>query len=162
VTASDPDDPDHPGATSEREEALRLYEIAVEEYRFQVLLNWDRAKYLLGFNVAVIGVGAGLVRVGGAAGALLATVFVVGFMASVLSMVAVRLQHGYYRRSRDVMVAQAAALGLAERSVSTTPGARGARTTWWLQVGKVQNVLYVLLVTCAVIDVYGVLYLLLV
>jgi hypothetical protein len=162
VTSSDPGDPDDPGSANEREEALRLYEMAVEEYRFQVQLNWDRAKYLLGFNVAIIGVGAGLVRVGGAAGALLATVFVVGFTASVLSVVAVHLQHGYYRRTRDVMVAQAAALGLAERSVATTPGARGARTTWWLQVGKVQNVLYVLLVVCAVIDVYGVLYLLLV
>lgn len=43
-----------------RAELLRLYEIAVEEYRFQVRLNWNRAQYLLGFNTAVIAVGAGL------------------------------------------------------------------------------------------------------
>lgn len=42
-----------------REELTDLYKIAVEEYRFQVTLNWDRAKYLLGFNTAVITVGTG-------------------------------------------------------------------------------------------------------
>jgi hypothetical protein len=141
---------------------LRLYELAVEEYRFQVQLNWDRAKYLLGFNVAVIGVGAGLLRVNGGAGAFLATVFMVGFFCALLSMGAVRLQQSYYRRTRDAMVAQAEALQLGGRSIASTPGARRERTTWWLRVSKVQNALYLLLATCALIDVYGILYLFLV
>ena len=44
-----------------RAELIRLYEIAVEEYRFQVQLNWNRAQYLLGFNTAVIAAGAALI-----------------------------------------------------------------------------------------------------
>jgi hypothetical protein len=49
-----------PASEPSRSELLDLYRVAVEEYRFQVQLNWDRAKYLLGFNTAVIGVGTGL------------------------------------------------------------------------------------------------------
>lgn len=51
-------------ADPSREELVDLYKLAVDEYRFQVNLNWDGSKYFLAFNTAVIGVGAGLIKVG--------------------------------------------------------------------------------------------------
>jgi hypothetical protein len=73
--------------TPQRDELLDLYKVAVEEYRFQVQLNWDRAKYLLGFNTAIIGVGTGLFKIGSHASAtpLLIGIFVVGLVAATLS-----------------------------------------------------------------------------
>ena len=61
---STPDVADGNEGTPYRNELLDLYKVAVEEYRFQVQLNWDRTKYLLGFNTAIIGVGTGLIKIG--------------------------------------------------------------------------------------------------
>lgn len=144
----------------DREERLDLYRIAVEEYRFQVQLNWDRAKYLLGFNVAVISVGAGLVQLGPSVTPLLAGVFLVGALAAILSVIAVALQHSYYQRIRDDMVAQGQALNLGTRAVATTPGAQGARRGLLARLGRVQSILYVLLTTSAAVDGLGIWYVL--
>ncbi len=46
---------------SRRQELVDLYKVAVEEYRFQVDLNWKRTQYFLALNVAILGVGTGLV-----------------------------------------------------------------------------------------------------
>lgn len=75
----------------DRAEAMKLYELAIDEYRFQVQLNWDRSKYLLGFTVAIIGLGAGLLRVGDRASPFLVFVFAVGLFASLLSLLVVHL-----------------------------------------------------------------------
>jgi len=77
-----------------------------------VQLNWDRTKYLLGFNTAIIGVGTGLIKIGShsAATPLLIGIFVVGLVAATLSIFAVYLQHTYYRSTRDRMVALASQL----------------------------------------------------
>lgn len=146
------------GEGDDRAEALKLYELAVDEYRFQVQLNWDRSKYLLGFTVAIIGLGAGLLRVGDRASPFLVFVFVVGLFASLLSLLVIHLQHGYYQRTRDVMTAQGRGLGLAERAVSTTPGARGERTTWSSRLLKVQTALYLFFVSCSLVNVIGILF----
>lgn len=147
-----------PERRAERDERLALYEIAVLEYRFQVQLNWDRAKYLMGFNVAIIGLGTGLVQVAGTVTRLLLGIFVVGAASAVLSVFAVRVQHAYYQASRDNTTDQAMALHLGLRGVTTTPGARRDRTRWWQHLGKVQTILYVLLGICAVVDVFGIVY----
>jgi hypothetical protein len=139
-----------------REELTDLYKIAVEEYRFQVTLNWDRAKYLLGFNTAVITVGTGLVKLGEPdARLLVAGIFVVGLVSALLSAAAAYLQHGYYQTTRDHMTSLAARLKLDDAAVTTTPGARGARRTVLSRLGKVQNVLYTLLLVCSLVNVLG-------
>ena len=136
-----------------------MYKVSVEEYRFQVQLNWDRAKYLLGFNTAVIGAGTGLVKLAGkAADILLVGLFAVGLAAAVLSMAAVYLQHGYYRSTRDRMLEIGKLLNIQSLAIATTPGARGERTTRILKVGRVQNILYILLALIAIVDLAGIIY----
>lgn len=39
-----------------------LYRIALDEYRFQVRLNWDRATYHFSLSSALMAIAAGLVR----------------------------------------------------------------------------------------------------
>ena len=81
-------------AEPSREELLDLYKVCVDEYRFQVDLNWDRSKYFLVFNTAVIADGTGLVNVGHRlATPLLVGIFAVGLAAAALSAIAVPLQH---------------------------------------------------------------------
>lgn len=41
---------------------LSLYKIAVEEYRFEVTLNWDRTAYYLTLNSGLVAVAAGLLK----------------------------------------------------------------------------------------------------
>ena len=54
--------PGPPDPDPSRDDLWRLYTHAVEEYRFQVSLNWQRLQYFMGLNVAVLSVGAGLLR----------------------------------------------------------------------------------------------------
>lgn len=150
--AGSADEPDR------RAEEMALHELAVAEYRFQVQLNWDRAKYLLGFNATVTGVGTGLVQVGNEVTRLLLGIFVIGLVSAALSAVAVTLQHAYYERTRDQMVAQGCRLELGDRAVTTTPGSRGTRTRWWHRLGRVQTILHILLAVCASVDVFGILF----
>jgi hypothetical protein len=155
--------PDAAGAKDDapyRDELLDLYKVAVEEYRFQVQLNWDRTKYLLGFNTAIIGVGTGLIKIGSrsAATPLLIGIFVVGLVAATLSIFAVYLQHAYYRSTRDRMVALASQLNLQDTGVATTPGIRNERIDFVSRLGRVQNILYSLLLIIAFIDILGIVY----
>lgn len=148
-------------ADPRREELVDLYKIAVDEYRFQVNLNWDRSKYFLAFNTAVIGVGTGLVKIGNTlATPLLVGIFAVGLAAAALSAIAVNLQHGYYRSTRDQMLALAAKLDIEAWGVASTPGIRKERDTLLSRIGKVQNILYTLLLVAAVVDLLGMIYVL--
>lgn len=148
-------------AEPSREELLDLYKVSVDEYRFQVNLNWDRSKYFLVFNTAVIAVGTGLVNVGHRlATPLLVGIFAVGLAAAALSAIAVTLQHNYYRSTRNRMLAIAAELEVEAWGVASTPGARDERTTFIARIGKVQNILYTLLFVVAVVDLLGMIYVL--
>ena len=123
-------------------------------------LNWDRTKYLLGFNTAIIGVGTGLIKIGShsAATPLLIGIFVVGLVAATLSIFAVYLQHTYYRSTRDRMAALASQLNLQDTGVATTPGIRNERVDFVSRLGRVQNILYSLLFIIAFIDILGIVY----
>lgn len=85
----------------QRAELEELYKIAIDEYRFEVNLNWQRMQYYLVFNVAILGAGLGLLqlRLTGVAGQLLALIFVVGAATSLLGRSAVRKGHEYYREA---------------------------------------------------------------
>ena len=51
-------------------DSLELYKIAVEEYRFQVKLNWDRTAYHLTLSSGLIAIAVGLLKVGHVAGTM--------------------------------------------------------------------------------------------
>jgi hypothetical protein len=80
---------------------LDLYKIAVEEYRFEVRLNWDRTAYYLTLNSGLIAVAAGLLKVGSApiVNLVVASMFLIGFLSSLIGIRNIRRGHEYYRRT---------------------------------------------------------------
>jgi hypothetical protein len=120
---------------------VEVYVVAVEEYRFQTRLNWDRCQSMLVFDAGLLAAGIGLGRV---AGVFAAAVFFVGLVASVAAFAAVGVQHTYYRAARDRMVAVEAVVlaGTGVPVMDTTPGMVGGGFRW----ARVVNVVRVMLV----------------
>lgn len=148
-----------PPTSATRAERLDLYQVAVEEYRFQVTLNWDRAKYLIGFNTLVISVGTAFIQVDQTrAEWLVAGIFLVGLLSAVLAAAALRVQHAYYRQARDRMTTLGADLGLGDDAVATTPGSGAGRAGLLSWLTRVQTILYALLAACAVVNAGGIAY----
>jgi hypothetical protein len=83
------------------EQLLTLYKIAIEEYRFQVKLNWDRTAYYFTLNSGIIAVATGLLKVAGSpiVNLLVAFVFFIGLCTSLIAIKNVRTGHEYYRRT---------------------------------------------------------------
>lgn len=65
---------------------LELYKIAVEEYRFQTNLNWDRSKFYVLLNSALITASCGLLRLSSSDFVKFLTIplFILGFLAALL------------------------------------------------------------------------------
>jgi hypothetical protein len=80
---------------------LELYKIAVEEYRFEVRLNWDRTAYYLTLNSSLITIAAGLLKIGGApiVNFVVAGVFSIGLLSSFIGIRNILGGHEYYRRT---------------------------------------------------------------
>jgi hypothetical protein len=82
-------------------EFLDLYKIAVEEYRFQVKLNWDRTAYHLTLSSGLIAIAVGLLKIGSApiVNLFVAGIFLIGLAASLIGIQTISKGHGYYRRT---------------------------------------------------------------
>jgi len=80
---------------------LDLYRIAVDEYRFQVRLNWDRTAYLITLNSGLVAVATGLLKIGSATvvDLFVSGVFLVGAFVSLASIKNVLTGHRYYRQT---------------------------------------------------------------
>jgi len=78
-----------------------LYRIAIDEYRFQVRLNWDRTAYHLTLNSALIAVAVGLLKVGSTpvVDLFVAGVFLIGLLVSLIGRQTIRKGHEYYRHT---------------------------------------------------------------
>ena len=131
---------------------LELYKIAIDEYRFQVTLNWNRTQYYLGLNVGIIGIATGILELSeGDAGFLTAGLYLAGVVCALLSLAAVRVQHGYYRTARDHKARIEERLRLGDLRLGTTPGMGSAIT----RLGKVTTFNGTLLGILAVMDRVG-------
>jgi len=84
-----------------KSQLLELYSIAVDEYRFTVRLNWNRTRYYLVLNAAILAAGAGLLRSQPSLGGflLLGGFFIAGILTSLLGAQATEKGHRYYRRA---------------------------------------------------------------
>lgn len=84
-----------------RDDLLALYKIALEEYRFQVRLNWDRTTYHLTLCSGLLAVAAGLVKLGPTAAVDLgiAAIFFIGMCVSAIGVKTIRKGHEYYRHT---------------------------------------------------------------
>jgi hypothetical protein len=146
---------------SRRQELVDLYKVAVEEYRFQVDLNWKRTQYFLALNVAILGVGTGLVKLQGSdARILILGLFIIGCVCAILSAFATRTQHNYYRTARDGVQRLEELLQPPAPVIRTTPGMTGQRRTFRQWLGRVTTISYLLLSLLAAADLIGFLYVL--
>lgn len=86
----------------ERGELCRLYEIAIQEYRFQVNLNWDRTKFFFTLNSALVAAAAALIKLGGSATSyfFIALLFGIGALTSWIGKKTTQRGHDYYRNTR--------------------------------------------------------------
>jgi hypothetical protein len=89
--------PDQPS----QERLLDLYRIALDEYRFEVRLGWDRTMYFLVLNSAIITVATGLLKLDNipVVDGFVAVIFLFGFGTSVTGSFAISKSHEYYRRT---------------------------------------------------------------
>jgi hypothetical protein len=120
--------PTRSDARSRRDEHLALYKTAIEEYRFEVNLGWERQKFFIGLNVLLLAGLAGFAKLG-AAGHLnwmLALAFVMSAISSFLGAFVVLRSHRYYTSARTHFQRIEKLLGFDtdELALVTTPGMR--------------------------------------
>jgi hypothetical protein len=85
-----------------RTEMLELYRLALEDYRFQVQLNWGRSQYFLVLNLSLIGIATGIVQLGqGTISVLVGFMYLAGLLFCVFSIIALQAQRKFYRAARD-------------------------------------------------------------
>jgi hypothetical protein len=84
-----------------RDELFKLYQIAIDEYRFEVKLNSDRSIHYVVFNSAVLTAATGLLKIGGSPhlNLFVALVFGTGACTAWLGARSIRKGHEYYHRA---------------------------------------------------------------
>lgn len=78
---------------------LQLYQHALEEYRFEVKLAWDRAKFYMILNSVLVTATAGLLKPDEACSLLLLGVVFLGLLSSLMGRLTIRRGHDYYQRT---------------------------------------------------------------
>lgn len=127
------------------------YRRAIEEYRFQVDLNWRRSEYFFVLNIGVLVAAATLLASENLPSALVGLVFGLGALLAGLSLLANNTQHGYYQSTRELKEKLEGRLGLGDLALQTTPG-MGSRIE---RLGRVGTFLKTMLVAIALVDIVG-------
>ena len=83
------------------DDLLTLYKIAIDEYRFEVKLNWDRTVYYLTLNSGLVAIATGLLKLGSipVINLLVAAIFFIGLCTALIGWWGIRAGHKYYRRT---------------------------------------------------------------
>ena len=87
--------------TADDQRLFDLYKLAIDEYRFEVRLGWDRSVYFLVINSGILSVATGLMKADSSrwTSFFVAGIFLLGFATSVMGVLSVRKSHEYYRRT---------------------------------------------------------------
>ena len=113
---------------------LDLYKIALEEYRFEVRLGWDRTTYFLVLNSAILTVATGLLKLNNppAVYLFIALLYALGCGTSIIGSISIMRNHEYYRRTIVKKTVIESRLGLTDSisgihpslnlAIGTTPG----------------------------------------
>jgi hypothetical protein len=136
-----------------RDELLKLYQIALDEYRFQVNLNWSRTQYYLTLNVGIIAIATGILQIAkGHVGDLTAGLYFAGLVCCTLSLAASSVQKRYYEAIRDHKTKLERELGIQTYGIHTTPGMGSVVVS---RLGRVTTLLNVVLVVLGLMNVAG-------
>jgi len=103
------------------------YGRVLDEYRFQVNLNWSRSQYYFVLNVALLAAGVGLVSTQRVALPVAMAVFLVGTASAVFAMLASTTQKSYYANTRDRKRELEEKLALGDLAIAPTPGMGSVR-----------------------------------
>lgn len=99
----------------------------MDEYRFQVNLNWSRSQYYFVLNVAVLAAGLALLSAATAPDGVAMAVFFGGAVSCVLAILASKTQKTYYENTRDRKREIEQKLRLDAYAIAPTPGMGGIR-----------------------------------
>ena len=128
------------------EALLAAYSEHAAEYRLEIQMGWDRLKYFLTLNVALLAAlsawsGRGLVPAIG---------YLAGALTSLLGAHVVLKTHQYYRNARDAFKGIERELGLEAFAMATTPGMVGAP---WLHSLRITTAGVIVLLVFVAFDV---------
>lgn len=106
-----------PPPSPSRDELFELYKIAIDEYRFEVKLNWDRTVYYLTLNSGLIAIATGLLKISSTpiVGLLVAAIFLIGLCCAIIGCWAIWMGHRYYHRTILKKTLLEDRLGLTQR-----------------------------------------------
>lgn len=128
-----------------RAELLELYGRALEDYRFQVQLNWGRSQYFLVLNVTIVGISTGILQLAnGPYAPLVAVLYFVGFLFCVFSVVALAAQQRYYESAREQKTRFEEDLGLGRHKITPAQRRRGKIARLFTFKGFVNLMFFVL------------------
>lgn len=141
------------GSGISREQLGELYRLTMDEYRFQVSLNWQRTQYLLVLNVGILGVGTGLLGVDSSHTATFTgMIFSIGALLAMFSIRVIRIQHSYYRDTRATKIRLEDELEIADLAPRPTRGMKGADKTHWFSF-NVTDLTVLILVLLMLVDI---------
>jgi hypothetical protein len=103
------------------------YGRVLDEYRFQVNLNWSRSQYYFVLNIAVLAAGLALLSAAKAPDGVAMAVFAGGALSCILAILAGNTQKTYYENTRDRKNQLEQELGLGNYAIAPTPGMGGIR-----------------------------------
>jgi hypothetical protein len=127
------------------------YRICLEEYRFQVDLNWRRSQYFFVLNAALLVAATGLLASARPPAVIALVLFILGALVAGMSIRATTTQHDYYRAVRDTKGSVEKRLGLGDLALTTTPGMGGHRRRF----GRVTTIQKLILWALLAADVLG-------
>jgi hypothetical protein len=127
------------------------YDRCIDEYRFQVNLNWSRSQYFFVLNVGVLIAGIGLLSASPVPTAAPIVVFLLGALCAGIAMLVSRTQHGYYRNIRDLKQRLEVRLALGDDRIATTPGMGGVRA----RLARLTTLQAVVLGALCLADLFG-------
>jgi hypothetical protein len=111
------------------------YRVVIDEYRFQVDLNWRRSQYYFVLNAAILVASLGLFASNVAVPrTVIAIPFAMGLAVTLLAIAANQTQNAYYYAIRDKKQLLELRLGLGELAIQTT---RGMGNRSFRRIGRV-------------------------
>jgi hypothetical protein len=137
-----------------RELLLKVYSAAIDEYRFNVTLGWDRTKFFLLLNSGFIAAGIGLFKISEASAlesTFLALYFLLSVAISAIGLDTVAIGKSYYREAVFKKTLVERELGLL-KPIADLETAHGQRATFSIAVTKGQQDFEKILTTKKIAD----------
>lgn len=138
----------------ERDALLKAYELAHADHRAEVGLGWERQKFFLSLNPAILIIAGGIAARSNPAAV---AAFAVGTVLSIVGALTVARSHGRTRRTRDTLDACAHRVGVEGPEI--TGGQRALHGKPRGERFRVVTLMIIALVVNALLDAWLALYL---